>query len=174
MTFVSPRVTTGTGAQIVTDHVAVGDTPGNLTINAKAALDDFTSFFSNSLPVIPSVANMRANVSLVGTTIRTGNLVIDADADAADLYDDEQSGKDSNFGQKSVEALSEYIGSISLFAGFAISKANSSVTIDGGTINAADVTVSSDALTDATTRAISPVCTERLPLGSRNHMPSSV
>ncbi|MEM6469652.1 MAG: hypothetical protein AAF802_08775, partial [Planctomycetota bacterium] len=155
--FAAPRFSTGTGVQLVTDHAADTDTPGNLAITATANLDGFISFFSNSLPVIPSVSNMRANVSLVGTTIRAGGVTIDADADAADLYDDDQPGKDTNYSEKTVEAISEYIGSISLFFGFAISKASSSVTIDGGTINADNVSITSDAATDAITRSISPL-----------------
>ena len=151
----APLFSTGAGTQIVTDNVLPNDTPGSLTINAQAGLDAFISFFSNSLPIVPNVSNMKSNVSLVGTTVRAGDVVIDSDADAADLYDDTSPETDGNFGKYTAETSSTVIGSISLFAGLAISKAESLVTINGGSIQSSNLSVTSDARTEATTRAVS-------------------
>ncbi|MCG8649729.1 MAG: hypothetical protein MI861_07845, partial [Pirellulales bacterium] len=157
LTFTSPLLTTNTGSSIITDNVLDTDMPGNLTVNAQANLSVLSSFFGSSLPFLPSVSNTDADVNLFGTVIRTGNFSIDADADSADLYDDEDPNKRSNFGKKTAEGLSEFIGSVSLFAGFAISRGTSRVTISGGSINSANLTVTSSAKSEANVFAVSPL-----------------
>ncbi|MCG8648855.1 MAG: hypothetical protein MI861_03430, partial [Pirellulales bacterium] len=96
-------------------------------------------------------------MALTSTTIRTGTFEIDADADSADLYDDQDPDQSGNFGEQTAETLSEFFGSLSIFAGFAISKGRSVVKIDGGTIDSANLTITSTAQTQAITRALSPV-----------------
>ncbi|MEM6468238.1 MAG: hypothetical protein AAF802_01620 [Planctomycetota bacterium] len=154
LTFSSPLFTANAGSQLITDNTLNTDTPGSLTISAQGSLGTVISLVGGTLPVVPSTANVTSAVTLNQTTIRAGNIVIDADADAADLYDDQQADNPGKAGPRVVEGLSQFVGSFSIFAGFAISKGSSSVTIDGGSIQSSDLSVTSDARTDANTRAI--------------------
>ncbi len=151
----SPRFATGSGVSIITDHVLGTDTPGNLTIEARGTLGTVVSLFGGTLPFLPSTANTKAEVTLTNTTIRAGNVIVESTSDSADQYDDQDESSDGNLGLQIVEGVSDFIGSISAYGGFAISQADASFTMDGGTIEAANLSVSSTALTKAQTTVLS-------------------
>ncbi|MEM1070108.1 MAG: hypothetical protein AAGI63_14495, partial [Planctomycetota bacterium] len=155
LTFDAPLVSTASGSQLITDHLNDTDTPGDLLISAQGNLDTVVSVF-NSLPILPKASNTEAIVNLTGTTIRAGNVTIDSDADSADKYDDEDPDSTGNAGVQVLEGLSDLVGSVSLFVGFAFSEADSVVTIDGGSILSDNLQITSNATTQANTLVLSP------------------
>ncbi|MCG8651164.1 MAG: hypothetical protein MI861_15105, partial [Pirellulales bacterium] len=156
LTLNAPLVGAAPGSQLITDHAADTDIPGDFLISAQGNLDTVISFL-NSLPILPKASNTEAIVQLTGATIRAGDVTIDADADSADKYDDQDPENRGNFGMRALEGLSDFVGSFSLFVGFAFSEADSIVTIDGGSIVSDSLTVTSDASTQAQTTVFSNV-----------------
>ncbi len=153
--FEAPQLTTGAGTSLITDDAGSSDTPGDLTIVARGTLSTLSSIFGGTLPVAPSVSTTQAQVTLTDTTIRAGNVSIEATSDSADKYDDQDETNDNKSGAQTAEGISDFIGSVSLYVGFAISQADANVTINGGSIESSQLSVASTALSQAQTTVLS-------------------
>ena len=87
-------------------NVGDGDTTntaGDITIDAIGKLDDISSGFTLTFPVL-DINNAYAKVNLDSATMRGGDISINVDADASDLFSDGDPAQ--GFG----EALAEYVG----------------------------------------------------------------
>ena len=131
-------------AQLFT-HVTDDDTTnaaGSITINADGALDDFQSSFG-TIPFAPDVAVTKARALFESATVKGGTITVDVTSDSADLFDD--SDPLGGWG----ETLAEYVGGLSVGAGVAVSTADATLTLDGATFEGNDISLSSDAATEA-------------------------
>ncbi|MEM6691471.1 MAG: hypothetical protein AAF664_18735, partial [Planctomycetota bacterium] len=150
ITIDAPQIALKSGANLLSD---VGGAPfqaGNISLTANGSLDDISSGLI-SLPIpVPDISTAQSKIELTSSTIKGSDIVIGAEADAADLFSDQ----DAPRGWGSGEGLQEYFGSVSVVAGVAISVATSEVIVDGGSIDGGDVRLSSRSLTDAQARVL--------------------
>ncbi|MEO1529013.1 MAG: hypothetical protein AAFX06_26630, partial [Planctomycetota bacterium] len=132
-------------------HVLDRDTTneaGDVTISAIGNLDDIASGFIVAPGPVPDISVTRARVDVSGS-IRGRDVSIDVESDASDLFNDEDEPGAVN------EAVLEYLGSVSLLAGVAISKSVATIDIDGGEILGRNVGLSTTSASDAEARVLS-------------------
>ncbi|MCG8649754.1 MAG: hypothetical protein MI861_07970, partial [Pirellulales bacterium] len=132
------------GAQLLT-HVGDNDStnlPGAITIDAEGKLDKFQSSFG-TIPFVPSVSVTKARALFESATLKGGDVTIDVESDSSDLFDDEDTAGGMG------EPVAEFFGSLSAGVGVAISQATAEITVDGTQIVGRDVSLSSQAATDA-------------------------
>lgn len=127
----------------ITSHATSTHSAGNLTMNAFSELDDITSGIVQ-VPLLPDITFTRAEVELSTATIKSGEVIIEVLSDSADLYANED-GDDGSIG----ESAEEFFGKIALGAGVALSEASAKLTVNGGSIAADTLTMTSKAYTDA-------------------------
>ncbi|MEM6473275.1 MAG: hypothetical protein AAF802_27185, partial [Planctomycetota bacterium] len=124
------------------------NTAGNITINATGNLSDIASSFA-TIPVVPGISITQAAVSLDSAVVRGGDITIDVESDASDLFDDED--EPGAWG----EPLAEYVGSLSVIAGVALSESTAELDISNSSIVGRNVTLSSESATDAEATVLS-------------------
>ncbi|MCA9150920.1 MAG: hypothetical protein KDA92_16525, partial [Planctomycetales bacterium] len=132
------------GAQILA-HVGGNDvvnSPGNVTISATGALDNFQSSFS-TIPFVPAISTTRARALFETATIKGGDVSVRVVSDSSDLFDD--GNPLGGFG----EALAEFVGGLSVGAGVALSRATAELTVSGSDIAGRNVSLTSEAAADA-------------------------
>ena len=148
----APKIVLASDSAIVA-HSDSGYDPGDVSMKAIGTLDAVTSSLV-TLPLLPNVTITSATIEMTDSTVMGGDISIDAVSDSADLFDD--NGEAGNNDASASEQIAEWLGGLSLIGGAAISEATSKVIVSGGSIDAAgDLTLNSEALTDAQVKTIS-------------------
>ncbi|MEM9659345.1 MAG: hypothetical protein AAF961_13390, partial [Planctomycetota bacterium] len=122
---------------------------GDITLEAVGNLDDILSGFIVA-PLLPlELSITRARVDLDAAAIRGRDVSITVESDASDLFDDDDSP--GAWG----EPIQEWVGSISLIAGVALSQSSAELDINDSQIVGRNVSLSSEAVTDAEATVLS-------------------
>ena len=143
LTLNAPKINVASGARLLAQEGNTSFNAGDVTLMSVGDLDDISSGFI-TLPIFPAdISIARSMVNLESATILGRDISVTSSADASDLFADSDSP--GAWG----EALQEFVGSISVGAGVAVSKATADVIVDGGTIGGRDLNFSADSATDA-------------------------
>jgi hypothetical protein len=95
------------------------------------------------------------NITLNGANIKGGAVSVTADSDAADLFGDDSELKGvGGFLAGQAESVLSWFGSISVLGGVAVSTADATILVSGGSIEADSLTMTSDAATDARVKTL--------------------
>ncbi len=135
-------ITLQSGAALYSHSDSTSYSGGDISLTATGRLDDITSTLI-TLPLVPVISTTQASVQLTGATLHGRDVTISADADASDLFADEDTAGGMG------EPLQEWIGSISVGVGTAISIASADVSVDGGSITGRNLTLSAHTEADA-------------------------
>ena len=144
----APKIRVKDGAALLT-HADGDYAAGEIKLEAVDSLDAFASAFG-TIPLLPNISITNAAVTLDDATVKGGDVTITTESDSADLFDDNDPGP---FDVS--ESLAELIGSVSLIGGAAVSLAAGELAINGGSIEADNLTMTSEAITDARVRTTS-------------------
>ncbi|MEM7311599.1 MAG: hypothetical protein AAF497_00470, partial [Planctomycetota bacterium] len=126
---------------------------GDVSMVADGVLDDITSGLVllpglGGIP-LPDITITQATINLDSAIVRGRDITIDVESDSSDLFADEESP--GAWG----EPIQEWVGSLSLGAGVAISEATASLDISGGILNGRNITLNADAESDAEAQVLS-------------------
>ena len=140
----APLIRVGSDAKLLSDVGTTAFAPGDINLQADANLDDLTSgLFQLPVPALPDISITQSKIELIDATIKGGNVTASSSADSADQFND--SDQPGSIG----EPLVDYIGAINVGVGVAISEATSEIVVNGGSIEGRNVSLTTDAKTDA-------------------------
>ena len=142
LTLEAKTIEVKSGAKLFTHTNSTTLAPGAITLTAKGNVYDIAGVVVAPGP-LPDIAITNAKVDLTGATVKGGAIAITSTADAAKLFEDGDEGEAPG------EEIGEIVGSFSTLAGVAISKADSDIVINGGSIDGTSLAVDAVARTEA-------------------------